>query len=511
MAASHREILRILSGVLLGMFLAALDQTIITTALPTMAADLGGVEHLSWVVSIYLLTTTVSTPIYGKLSDLYGRRPLLLTAIVIFLLGSALAALSQTMPQLIGARALQGLGGGGLITLAQTVIADHVSPRERGRYQAFMGGVWATASVGGPMLGGFFVDHLSWRWVFWINLPVGALALLLCWLALRHLSQHYERRSIDYVGAVLLALGVTALLLVATWGGSQFPWLSLPILGLSGAGVALLSIFALQELRAPEPILPPRLFRNDIFRTANACASVVSVVTFGTTMLLPIYLQLAIGMSAGRSGLLMAPLTAASVAGAFSSGQIMRVTGRYKRQPLIGLSLATLALVLLAVMPADAPAILIGTAFALFGAGVGASFPVMLVAIQNAADPRDIGAATSAVNFFRSMGGSFGAAVLWSVLIIALTGRLAGGSAAAVPEDAIGLLQGGAEAFTSLSPVLKATLLPALASAFHVVFAAAAALSAVALAIASLLREQPLRTTPAVSAPRPHSERISAD
>ncbi|HLJ20093.1 MAG TPA: MDR family MFS transporter [Stellaceae bacterium] len=511
MAASHREILRILSGVLLGMFLAALDQTIITTALPTMAAELGGVEHLSWVVSVYLLTTTVSTPIYGKLSDLYGRRPLLLIAIGIFLLGSALAALAQTMPQLIGARALQGLGGGGLITLAQTVIADHVSPRERGRYQAFMGGVWATASVGGPMLGGFFVDHLSWRWVFWINLPVGALAMLLCWLALRHLPQHYERRSIDYVGAVLLTLGVTALLLVATWGGSQFPWLSLPILGLSGAGVALLSLFALQELRASEPILPPRLFRNDIFRTANACGSVVSLMMFGITMLLPIYLQLVVGMSAGRSGLLLAPLTGASVVGAFSSGQIMRRTGRYKRQPLIGLSLATLALILLALMSASAPTTLIGAAFALFGVGVGASFPVMLVAIQNAADPRDIGAATSALNFFRSMGGSFGAAVLWSVLMIALAHKLPGGGATSLPENAIGLLQGGPEAFANLSPALKATLLPALAGAFHVVFAVAAALSAIALAIATRLREQPLRTTPASIARTPQPQRLSAD
>ena len=511
MAASHREILRILSGVLLGMFLAALDQTIVTTALPTMAAELGGVEHLSWVVSIYLLTNTVSTPIYGKLSDLYGRRPLLLTAILIFLLGSVLAALAQTMPQLIGARALQGLGGGGLITLAQTVIADHISPRERGRYQAYMGGIWATASVGGPMLGGVFVDHLSWRWVFWINLPVGALALLLGWLALRHLPQHYERRSIDYLGAILLTLGVTALLLVATWGGSQFPWLSPPILALSGAGIVLLSIFAVQELRAPEPILPPRLFRNDIFRTANACASVVSMVMFGTTMLLPIYLQLVVGMSAGRSGLLLVPLTAASVAGAFSSGQIMRATGGYKRPPLVGLSLAALALILLAVMRADASATLIGASLALFGLGIGATFPVMLVAIQNAADPRDIGAATSAVNFFRSMGGSFGAAVLWSVLIIALGQKLAGSGAAALPENALGLLQGGAEAFTSLSPALKATLLPALASAFHVVFAAAAALTVIALAIAILLREQPLRTTPAATAPRPQPQRISAD
>jgi EmrB/QacA subfamily drug resistance transporter len=510
-AASHREILRILSGVLLGMFLAALDQTIITTALPTMAAELGGVEHLSWVVSIYLLTTTASTPIYGKLSDLYGRRPLLLTAITVFLSGSILAALAQSMPQLIGARALQGLGGGGLITLAQTIVADHVSPRERGRYQAYLSGVWATASVGGPMLGGLFVDQLSWRWVFWINLPVGAPALLLAWLALRHLPQHYERRSIDYLGAVLLTLGIAALLLVATWGGSQFPWLSWEIIGLAGVGIMLLSGFAMQELRAPEPILPPRLFRSDIFRTANACATVVAMAMFGTTMLLPIFLQLAGGMSAGQSGLLLAPLTGASVIGAYSAGQIMRATGGYKWQPLVGLSLATIAMISLAALRADGSALLIGASLALFGAGVGATFPIMLVAIQNAADPRDIGAATSAVNFFRSMGGSFGAAVLWSVLIIALTQKLAASDGASLPANAIALLQGGAEAFTRLSPALRATLVPALASAFHVVFAVAAALCALALAIATVLREQPLRTTPASIAPRPQPQRLSAD
>jgi len=511
-AVSHREILRILAGIVPGMLLAALDQTIITTALPTMAAELGGVEHLSWVVSIYLLTATASTPIYGKLSDLYGRRGLLQGAIAIFLLGSALAALAQTMPQLIGARALQGLGGGGLITLAQTVIADYVSPRERGRYQAYLSGVWATASVGGPVLGGLFVDHLSWRWVFWINLPIGGLALLLCWLALRHLPQHYERRSIDCLGALLLTLGVAALLLVAAWGGTQFPWGSAPILGLGAAGLLLLLAFALQELRAPEPILPPRLFRNDIFRIANLCGAVVAMVMFGTTMLVPIFLQLVDGMSAGASGLLLAPLTGGSVVGAFSAGQIMRATGRYKRQPLVGLSLATLALILLAAMTAGTPPALIGAALALLGAGIGATFPVMLVAVQNAAEPRDIGAATSAVNFFRSMGGSFGAAILWSVLIIAFTRELAGSGGAGLPESGLALLQGGAEAFAQLSPALRAVVVPALAGAFHAVFAATAVLSLIGLGVASLLREQPLRTTPAaIPPPQRAAERLSAD
>jgi MFS family permease len=352
---------------------------------------------------------------------------------------------------------------------------------------------------------------LSWRWVFWINLPIGGLALLLCWLALRHLPQHYERRSIDYLGALLLTLGVAALLLVATWGGSQFPWGSAPIIGLAAAGVVLLLAFALQELRALEPILPPRLFRNDIFRIANLCGALVAMVMFGTTMLVPIFLQLADGMSAGASGLLLAPLTGGSVVGAFTSGQIMRATGGYKRQPLVGLSLASLALIVLAAMTADTPPALIGAALALLGIGIGTTFPVMLVALQNAAEPRDIGAATSAVNFFRSMGGSFGAAILWSVLIIAFTRELAGSSGAGLPETGIALLQGGAEAFAKLSPALRATVVPALAGAFHAVFAATAVLSLIALGVASLLREQPLRTTPAALPPRRAAERISAD
>ncbi|HTS90677.1 MAG TPA: MDR family MFS transporter [Stellaceae bacterium] len=490
---SHRAVLRILSGVLLGMFLAALDQTVISTALPTMAADLSGVEHLSWVVAVYLLTSTASTPIYGKLSDLYGRRSLLQGAITIFVGGSMFCAIAQSMPQLILARAVQGLGGGGLITLAHAVIADHVSPRERGRYQGYLSGVWATASVGGPVLGGFFVDHLSWRWVFWINLPIGALAYLLCWRALRHLTRKSESRAIDFLGACLLTSAVASLLLVATWGGSQFPWLSLPIIALGGGGLALLALFLVQELRAIEPILPPRLFRNDVFRTANCTSFLVAMVLFGTTMLLPIFLQIVSGMSPGRSGMLMAPFMGATVVSSFITGRLMRSTGRYKRLPIIGLSLATLGLALLATMTVNTPVLAISSYLAIIGMGFGFTFPVMLVSVQNAADPRDIGVASSAVNFFRSMGGSFGAAILWSVLIVALGHRLASGGAA-VGDDSLALLRGGPEGLARLPQGLREAVLPALGYAFHVVFASAAGIAGVALAVAATLQERPLRT-----------------
>lgn len=512
---SHRQVLRVLSGILLGMFLAALDQTIIVTPLPSIAAELSGVEHLSWVVAIYLLTSTVSTPIYGKLSDLYGRRRLLQWAICIFVLGSTLCALSRDMTQLIAARAVQGLGGGGLITLAHALLADHVSPRERGRYQGYLSGTWATASVGGPVLGGLFVDHLSWRWVFWINLPIGALALLLCWRSLRHLPQRYQQRAIDYPGAFLLAAGAAALLMVATWGGSQYPWISAPVLGLAAAGVLLLCLFLIQELRAIEPMLPPRLFRNDVFRSANGASVVISMVIFGTTMLLPIFLQIVAGVSPAQSGLLMAPFTGTTVVGAFTTGWTMRTTGRYKRMPMIGLSLAALALNLLATMTSTTPHLAIGGYLTILGYGIGLSLPVMLVSVQNAAEPRDMGAATSAVNFFRSLGGSFGAATLWSVLIIALNYQLASGAGAHLTENSYALLQGGPDAIARLAPDVRAIILPALSNAFHVVFATAAGLTLLSLLIAATLNERPLRTNagpaPTAQPPLRTPENASAD
>lgn len=495
-ALSHAQVLRVLSGVLLGMFLSALDQTIVTTALPTLAADLHGVEHLSWIVSIYLLTATASTPIYGKLSDLYGRRPLLQAAIAIFMVGSLLCALAQSMSQLIAARAIQGLGGGGLVTLAHAVIADVVSPRERGRYQAYLSSVWATASIGGPVLGGVFVDYLSWRWVFGVNLPIGVIAVWLCRRALRDLPRPLARRSIDYLGAALLTGAVTALLLVTTWVGVEYAWGSPQILGLLAAGTVLLLAFLLQELRALEPILPPRLWRNDVFRVANSASFLMVMVMFGSTMLLPIFLQIVGGVSPGRSGLLMTPLTGGSVIGAFAAGRLMRRTGRYKPMLLVGFPLATAALLLLSTMTAETPTALIALYMVMLGAGIGLGMPVVVVATQNAAEPRDIGAATSAVNFFRSLGGSLGAAILWSVLILALSHNVAGTAAV----GGLDLLHGGPEGLTRLPSELRAAVLPALTGAFRAVFLAGALLAGLAVVVVLFLREVPLHTVPAAQA-----------
>ena len=490
---SHREILGILSGILLGMMLAALDQSIVTTALPAIAGELGGFEHLSWIVAGYLLTATASTPIYGKLSDLYGRRLLLQIAIALFVLASALCGLAQTMPELIAARSLQGLGGGGLISMAQAIIADVISPRERGRYQAYLSGVWATASVGGPVLGGLFVDYLSWRWVFWINLPIGVAAFVLCRRALAALVTRRTRRRIDYLGAALLTLAVTDLLLIVTWGGTSYAWTSPRLLGLSALAPPLLAAVILQELRAPEPVLPPRLFANAVIGVASLASFIVSVAMFGGIVLLPVFLQLVTGVGAGDSGVLLIPLMGGTVVGAFTAGQRMRRTGRYKIYPLIGLSAAALAFALLAGMTeATAPAMAM-VYMGMLGIGIGMSMPVMLVAVQNAAEARDIGVATATVAFFRSLGGSFGAAILWSLFLAALARGLAAAGGGLGPD----VLQGGPDAAAHLPVAQRALLIPALVGAFHLVFAVAAGIMALSVVAALFLRELPLRTTPA--------------
>jgi EmrB/QacA subfamily drug resistance transporter len=489
---THREILSILSGILLGMMLAALDQSIVATALPAIAGELGGFEHLSWIVSGYLLTSTASTPIYGKLSDLYGRRSMLQTAIVIFVAASLFCSLAQSMPQLILARSLQGLGGGGLISMAQAIIADVISPRERGRYQAYLSGVWATASVGGPVLGGVFVDYLTWRWVFWINLPIGIAAFILCRRALAALVTRRAQRRIDYLGAVLLTLAVADLLLIFTWGGTTYAWSSRPMLALIAAAPPLLAAFILQELRAPEPVLPPRLFVNPVIRAANLASFIVSMAMFAGIVLLPVFLQLVSGVGAGDSGILLIPLMAGSVIGAFASGQAMRWSGRYKLYPLVGLTGGATAFALMATMNAATASGLAMAYMGVLGIGIGSSMPVMLIAVQNAAEPRDIGVSTATVAFFRSLGGSFGAAILWSVFLAALARHLPGGAG-------MTLLQSGPDAAAGLSPEQHALLVPALVQAFHLVFAICAAVMAASVVVTLFLRELPLRTTPARS------------
>jgi len=491
---SQRDIYRVLSGVLLGMFISALDQSIVATALPAIGRVLGGFENLSWVAAAYLLTSTASTPIYGKLGDLYGRRLMILIAITVFAVGSLLCGLAQGMWQLIAARALQGVGAGGLLSSSQSVIADIIAPRERGRYQAYFSGIYALATVGGPVVGGLFVDHLSWRWVFWINPPLGIIAFLLCRRALRLLPVPQRRRRIDYGGAALLIAAVSCWLFMLTSGGREFAWTSPAALTLVAGALLLTALLVVQERRAPEPLLPPRLFANHVVRQAWLASFVITMAQLATGVLMPSFLQLVLGVSAGRSGVMILPMMIGTVAGSFGSGRLMRRTGRYRPVALAAICVATVAQLLLAfeTQSASLPVILVTMAF--IGLGFGPTFPAMMVAGQNGAELRDIGIVTSMIAFFRTLGGSFGIAILWSILIGTLARRLAAARASALGDAILAHTGGGIAAVPAAA---REALVPALAHSYHLVFLANAGLCAVAAVLLARMREKPLREEPA--------------
>jgi EmrB/QacA subfamily drug resistance transporter len=494
---THRETIIIIAGLMLGMFLAALDQTIVATALPRMAADLQGVSHLSWVVSAYLLTSTAVTPIYGKLSDLYGRKRMLQIAITLFVVTSLLCGIASSMAQLILFRALQGLGGGGLLAMAHATIADVISPRDRGRYQGYIASVFAAASVVGPVLGGLFVDHLTWRWVFWINLPIGIGALIASQATLTGLAAKRVRHKIDYLGAILIVSAVCCVLLVTTMGGEEVPWNSVVIKVLGLGAVVLFLGCILQERKASEPILPPRLFNNPVFVVANSANLLISVCMLGGIVFMPLFLQLACSMQADASGLMLIPLTGGTVTGAISAGQLVAKTGRYKIFPLIGLATNAFGLLLMATVTAATPLPYTCVYLAVSGLGIGLIMPALLVAVQNSVDARDIGSGTASITFFRSMGGSFGVALFGAVLI----GRLDGLIARIPGGDALGsapgtdLLHAGPDAISSVPLALRAAVTDAISQAFHGVFVMAACLSFVAFVIVLFLKELPLRTS----------------
>ncbi|MCA1736873.1 MAG: MFS transporter [Actinobacteria bacterium] len=494
---THRQVMAVLWGLMLGMFLAALDQTIVATALPTMVGELGGLEHLSWVVTAYLLASTVTSPLYGKISDLYGRKIVFQAAIVLFLAGSVLCGLSQNMVQLIAFRGLQGLGAGGLMVMAITIVGDILSPRERGRYQGYFGAVFAVASIAGPLLGGWFVDNIDWRWVFYINLPIGLVALFVTASAL-NLPFHRQDAKIDYLGAALLVGSVSALLLTMIWGGNEYPWGSPLIIGLGVTAVVLGAIFIWWENRTPEPVLPLRLFRDRTFTLTSGAGFIVGVAMFGSIVFLPLFLQVVIGASATNSGLLLVPMMFGIIGASVSSGRVITKTGRYRWFPIIGAAVATVALFLLSTMGVGTTLTTASIYMFLLGAGIGMIFQVLVLAVQNAVDFRDMGVATSASTFFRSLGGSVGTGLLGAIFVSQLRSNLA----RLLPEGSVPTpdLTSGPGAIAQLPDAIRGPVIEAFAGAVGSVFLLSVPIMAVALVLAFLMPEIPLRETANVGA-----------
>jgi EmrB/QacA subfamily drug resistance transporter len=500
---STRQIRLVFVGLMLGMLLAALDQTIVATALPTIVGDLGGLNHLSWVVTSYLLASTVSTPLWGKLGDLYGRKSFFQAAIVIFLVGSALSGLSQNLNELIAFRALQGLGAGGLIVGAQAIIGDIVPPRDRGRYTGLIGAVFAVSSVAGPLLGGFFTDSLSWRWVFYINLPIGAIALVVVAAVLHARTTRIEHK-IDYLGAAIMSAAVTALVLMLTWGGTTYAWGSATIIGLGIAAVGLFFCFIAVERRVSEPIVPLHLFGNAVFRVAFATGGLVGFAMFGALTFLPLFLQIVHGASPTSSGLQLLPIMGFVLIMAIVSGRRISATGTYRRFPITGTALITLALFLLSHIGVSTPFWHTAIFMAFLGAGLGLTMQVLLLAAQNSVPYSELGVATSTATFSRSIGGSIGVAVFGTVF----NNRLAAYLPQHVPAAALARLHGTSvtanpAAVKHLPPVVRDGLRIAFSDSLHVVFLAAVPFAALAFLLALLLREVPLRTSMATGTPAP--------
>jgi EmrB/QacA subfamily drug resistance transporter len=469
----HAEIRTIVLGILLAMFLGALDQTIIATALPTIGRELADVENLSWVVTAYLLTATAVTPLYGKLSDIHGRRAMLLVAISIFATASFACAVAPNMTVLVLARALQGLGGGGLLSLAQTIVGDVVPPLERGRYQGYIGVVFAAASIGGPVIGGFFAEHLHWSLIFWINLPIGLVAFLMTNRVLKRLPRHERPHRLDMAGAGLMMAATVALLLALTWGGTRYAWASAQILALLAASGLLWGLFVIRLMTAREPFLPLAVLTNPVVGIGTASVSCVFGTMIGLSIFVPLYFELVLGLSASGSGLALIPLMGGTVIGSTASGQSMSRLSHYKRMPFVGLAIAVAALALLAAEPAGLSVVTVSSALGLVGFAMGTLFPVTTVSVQNAVLPYQLGTATGAMNFFRQLSGAvivagFGAIVLGGAGTTGLT---------------LDMLHVHADRLAGAD----------LAQVFRWVFAAAAACLAVGLVLLFAMEERPLR------------------
>ena len=480
---SHAEVRTIFFGLMLTAFLAALNQTIIATALPTIGRHFGDFESLSWVVTAYLLTSTAVAPLYGKLSDIWGRRGMLMAAVALFVAGSALAAAAPNMLTLILGRGLQGIGGGGILPLCQSVIADVVAPRERGRYQAYMGVVWVTSGVAGPVLGGVLAEYFHWSLVFWINVPLGLAAAALTYVFLARIPRHERRHKLDLLGAVLMMSAAILLLLALTWGGTHYAWTSPEILGLIAGSCVLSVLFGLRLARAPEPFLPLNVLNNPVMRWGTTSASLAMGVSIGLTIFLPLYFETVYGLSATEAGVALIPI-ALTTPGSLLSGQAMLYWKHYKRAPMIGMALALVALGFLVWRP-DMP-LLYGIALmSVVGTAIGLLYPVTTVSIQNAVPHYQVGVAMGALNFFRSLGSAFIVAVMGAILLAGFGVR---------PE------RGGVSAVATAMNASSADA----AIVFRYVFASALVFLIFSTSALAIMEERPLRGSPSSADPAPN-------